>query len=166
MHDRIIICITFDYSSLLLLVIHDYIPAQLDEQNLPDVMKALIPSLDETRYYHFGTSLGLTPSKLRSIQLSNPNNPVRALQEMVTAWLQWKFDFFKIGYPVWQTIVKAVHSPDGGNNYSLAKKIADHHPAIICECMATLYLYIIYTAVHCCIYIVIGDYERGKVSRI
>ena len=99
-----------------------------EEDNLHDVMEELA-SFDRTCYYDFGTSLRLTTSELDSIESTYQEYPKRALRKVVTAWLQKHYNVDKFGPPTWQMLVKGVHSPAGGNDYTLAKKIADNHPA-------------------------------------
>ena len=99
-----------------------------DEKNLFDVMDELAP-LDSTHYYDIGMGLRLSISKLDSIESSFQHNPRTALRKVVTAWLQKSYSVEDFGPPTWQMLVKAVHSPAGGNNLTLAQKIASNHPA-------------------------------------
>ena len=120
-----------------------------DEDNLLDVMEELA-SFDTTCYYDFGMSLWLRPTELDSIESSYQQNPKRALTKVVTAWLQKHYNVDKFGPPTWQMLVKGVHSPAGGNDYTLAKKIASNHPASASEWVMKIsmffyvYLYLFY----------------------
>ena len=111
-----------------------------DEDDLLDVMEELA-SFDKTRFHDIGTGLRLRPAKLNSIESSFQQNPERALKQVVTAWLQKHYNVDKFGPPTWQMLVKGVHSPAGGNDYTLAKKIASNHPASASEWVMTVLHY-------------------------
>ena len=102
--------------------------AYSDESDLLDVMEELAP-FDNTCFYDLGMGLRLTISELDSIESSFQRNPRRALTKVVTAWLQKHYNVDKSGPPTWQMLVKAVDSHAGGNNHTLAQKIASNHPA-------------------------------------
>ena len=100
------------------------IHALTDEEDLFDVLEE-ISSL-ESRYYQIGMGLRLKPKDLQSIDKEDSS---RALSTMVEMWLQQQYNVQRHGPPTWQMLVKAVDSPAGGNDHTLAKKIASKHPA-------------------------------------
>lgn len=76
--------------------------------------------------------LGLGYTQLESIQKA-PLCIVdigAALTEVVLAWLRQKYNTARFGVPTWRKLVEAIDSEAGGNNHTLAKKIAAHHPGI------------------------------------
>ena len=85
-------------------------------------------------YYDIGLGLRLSISELESIESSYKDNPRRALTKVVTAWLQEHYDTEKFGPPTWKMLVKAVDSPAGGGDHTLAQKIASNHPASEWNC--------------------------------
>ena len=91
-------------------------------------MEELAP-LDSTCYYYIGIGLRLSTSDLNSIESSFKHDPRRALTMVVSAWLQKSYSVEDFGPPTWQMLVKAVDSPAGGNDHTLAQKIASNHPA-------------------------------------
>ena len=92
------------------------------------MMEELGP-LDNTCFYDLGIGLRLAISELDSIESSFQHNPRRALTKVVTTWLRKRYSVDNFGPPTWQMLVKAVDSPAGGNDHSLAQKIASNHPA-------------------------------------
>ena len=70
--------------------------------------------------------LRLKPKDVQSIDKEDPS---RALSKVVEMWLQQQYNVQRHGPPTWQMLVKAVDSPAGGNDHTLAKKIASKHPA-------------------------------------
>ena len=46
--------------------------------------------------------------------------------EMLQIFLKHRYNIEKYGPPTWRKLVEAVDSPAGGNNHSLAKKIAEN----------------------------------------
>ena len=136
-----------------------------DEDNLHDVMEELA-SFDKTRYYNIGSSLRLRPTELDTIESSYQQNPERALTKVVTAWLQKHYNVHKFGPPTWQMLVKGVHSPAGGNDYTLAKKIADNHPAsewivIKSNIIHVLLIQLFIIPIH----IIMGNFKWVKIPR-
>ena len=91
-------------------------------------MEELVP-FDNTCYYELGIGLRLATSELDSIESSFQHKPQRALTKVVTAWLQKHYSVDNFGLPTWQMLVKAVDSRAGGNDHTLAQKIASNHPA-------------------------------------
>ena len=66
---------------------------------------------------------------LQSIEEKFLQNPSRALITVVEIWLQQQYNVQRHGPPTWQMLVKAIDSPAGGNDHTLARKIASKHPA-------------------------------------
>ena len=87
-----------------------------------------ISTLD-SKYYQIGMGLRLKPKDLQSIEEMFRQEPSRALGKVVETWLQQQYNVKKCGPPTWQMLVKAVDSPAGGNDHTLAKKIASKHAA-------------------------------------
>ena len=79
------------------------------------------------KYYGLGIVLGLPTSELEKIQKGFPHDMDRALIEVITRWLKHSYNVDKHGPPSWRKLVEAVDSGVGGNDHSLAKKIATHH---------------------------------------
>ena len=98
-----------------------------DEDDLFEVMGEI--STLESRYYQIGMGLRLKPKDLQSIERRFPQDSSRALSTVVESWLQQQYNVQKCGPPTWQMLVKAVDNPAGGNDHTLAKKIASKHPA-------------------------------------
>ena len=84
----------------------------------------------KANYKAFGMILGLGYAQLENIQ----KTPLciidigTALTEVVLAWLQQKYNTARFGLPTWRKLVEAVDSEAGGNDHTLAKEIAAHHP--------------------------------------
>ena len=98
--------------------------ALIDEEDLFDVLEEI--STLESRYYQIGIGLRL---KLKDVQSIDKEDPSRALSTVIETWLQQKYNVQRHGPPTWQMLVKVVDSPAGGNDHTLAKKIALNHPA-------------------------------------
>ena len=94
-----------------------------DKEDLFDVLEEI--STLESRYYQIGLGLRLNQEDVESIDKEDPS---RALSKVIQTWLQQKYNVQRHGPPTWQMLVKAVNSPAGGNDHSLAKKIALKHP--------------------------------------
>ena len=82
----------------------------------------------QSRYYQFGTELGLPLREMETIQKTFQLDIAQAFSTVLTRWLRHSYDVKKYGPPTWRRLVEAVDSPAGGNNHALAKKIAEHHP--------------------------------------
>ncbi len=79
----------------------------------------------QSRYYEIGTQLCL--KALDSIKNRSTTDTI-AMGAVVEEWLKRNYNTEKLGPPTWKMLVKVVANPNGGNNYSLAKKIASEHP--------------------------------------
>ena len=79
-------------------------------------------------YYHLGVQLDVPPYELDKLPSYDVN---KAFSDMVHLWL--KGTSTKRGNertpPSWRSLVRAVESRAGGNNYALAKRIASEHRA-------------------------------------
>ncbi len=81
----------------------------------------------QSRYYEIGTQLHL--KSLDSIKNRSSNDTI-AMDEVVKDWLKGNYDTDLFGPPTWKMLVNVVANPMGGNNKSLAKKIAGEHKKI------------------------------------
>ena len=79
----------------------------------------------QSRYYEIGTQLRL--KALDTVKNRSTNDTI-AMGEVVEEWLKGNYYTEKLGPPTWKMLVKVVANPNGGNNNSLAKKIANEHP--------------------------------------
>ena len=94
-----------------------------DEEDLFDVLEEI--STLESKYYQIGMGLRLKPKDVQSIDREDPS---RILSKVVEIWLQQQYNVQRHGPPTWQMLVKAVDSPAGGNDHTLAREIASKHP--------------------------------------
>ena len=61
------------------------------------------------------------------------------MSRLLTEWLKKNYNVEKFGPPTWKMLVEAVAAPNGGNNRSLAEKIATLHPGMqMCLVTSTL----------------------------
>ncbi len=79
----------------------------------------------KSRYYEIGTQLHLRD--LVTIKNRSTTDTI-AMGEVVEEWLKGNYKTTKFGRPTWKMLVKVVANRNGGNNTSLAKKIASQHP--------------------------------------
>ena len=82
----------------------------------------------QSNYYQFGIELGLPLQEMDAIQRAFRQDIPQAFTEVLKVFLKHRYNVEKYGPPTWRKLVEAVDSPAGGNNHSLAKKIAEHHP--------------------------------------
>ena len=95
--------------------------------------------LNSVCYYNIGIALRLSLSELDSIESSSKQIPRRMLTKVIACWLRHKsYSAEKFGPPTWRMLVKAVDSPTGGNDHTLAQKIAVNHPATCSEWIKTV----------------------------
>ncbi len=78
----------------------------------------------QSRYYVIGTQLYLR--RLNTIKNRCKTDTI-AMGEVVEEWLSENYDTARFGPPTWKMLVKVMANPIGGNNNSLAKKIASEH---------------------------------------
>ena len=81
----------------------------------------------KARYYQLGIVLGLPPGELEAIRKIHSQDTEQALIQVLLLWLRQQYDTEKCGCPTWQRLREAVDSPAGGNNHTLAEKIAEKH---------------------------------------
>ena len=74
-----------------------------------------------------GIQLGIGNGKIEAIKLKNGGDPTRCLKDMLSAWLNENYDTQRHGYPSWRRLCKAIASPAGAENQSLADDIAERH---------------------------------------
>ena len=80
------------------------------------------------RWSSLGLALRLLPSDLSAIAAAHPGDPYSCLQTVIVKWLQKCYIYQMFGPPTWKMLVKAVGNPAGGNNRTLAERIAKKHP--------------------------------------
>ena len=90
--------------------------------DLFDVKTTLEPVIE--KWKQIGLALRLDPSELKKIKEENKDDPDECLVEMLTLWLNRKYNTKKFGNPSWELLAKAVGHPSGGQNPELAKRIA------------------------------------------
>ena len=74
------------------------------------------------KYYELGRELGVPAYELDTLRTEyGANNLEQALNEVVLKWLRGR------SHRTWRALVKAVESPAGGNDHSLAMKIGCNH---------------------------------------
>ena len=78
-------------------------------------------------YYKLGLGLRLKPGELQAIRKSCGQDVDQAFTDVLLAWLKQRYNIAKYGPPTWRMLVRAVHSPAGGNNPALALTIANNH---------------------------------------
>ena len=82
----------------------------------------------QSNYYQFGIELGLPLREMNAVQKAFRQDIPQAFIEVLQIFLKHGYNIKKYGPPTWRKLVEAVDSPAGGNNHSLAKKIAKDHP--------------------------------------
>ena len=75
------------------------------------------------RWRNIGLALHLKDPKLSIVQVNNADVTTR-LTDMLRQWLNKTYDVERFGQPSWQMLAEAVKSPAGGNNPTLAAKMA------------------------------------------
>lgn len=96
------------------------------EDSFPDVFREVETLQDN--YYQFGKLFGLPSQDLDDIQKDFHQNNLRALTEVLLAWLKHHYKHEDYGPPTWRKLVETVDNPAGGSNHKLAKHIANDHP--------------------------------------
>ena len=79
------------------------------------------------KWKHIGQALGLHHHELYTIELEYGYGVEHCLEKTLFQWLRRKYDTTRYGQPSWQLLVAAVAHPAGGNDRSLAKRIAARH---------------------------------------
>ena len=96
--------------------------SHLGEDDLLDVVEKLVNMT--AKWKSLGLALRLKAAELDAISLKNHTDPTECLRDMLLAWLQQHYDIKKFGLPSWTMLCKAISNPAGGNNPTLARKIA------------------------------------------
>ena len=102
-----------------------YILILIDEDDLFDAQKALIPTV--AKWKAIGTGLGIKRGRLDEIETAHPGDPSECLAETLTTWLRKGYNVKRFGEPTWQKLVQAVSDPAAGNNPALAMTIAKNY---------------------------------------
>ena len=82
----------------------------------------------KANYYEFGIQLGLPLREIDSVRKAFREDISQAFIEVLQIFLKHRYNIQEHGPPTWRKLVEAVDSRAGGNNHSLAKKIAKDHP--------------------------------------
>ena len=70
--------------------------------------------------------LKLSQGSLNAIKIETPDY-AEAMGKIINSWLKRNYDTEKHGPPTWKMLADAVRAHNGGNNASLADKIARLH---------------------------------------
>ena len=119
----IIIITGYDHCNVLLHYLFLSISPDIDY--LEEVQTELEPV--ESRYFEIGAMLHLKPDVLKGIQSRNQVSSSKAMNEMITEWLDKNYNIKKFGLPTWKSLVIAVAKRSGGANVSCAIDIANKH---------------------------------------
>ena len=75
------------------------------------------------KWRRIGLALRLDPDLLNRIR-GNHTDVEDCLEDVLTAWLKNAYDVTRFGAPSWKLLVEAVAHPAGGNDLTLAERIA------------------------------------------
>ena len=100
-----------------------------DEDHLTDIMEEVVDI--KSVCFALGRSLRLRNDDLEAIRKKYPDESdhERALNDVLLLWLKKKYNVESFGPPTWRMLVEAINKKTGGNNYELAKQIAQNHKA-------------------------------------
>ena len=106
-------------------MIHHY----ADEDHLTDTMEEVVDI--KSVCFALGRSLRLRNDDLEAIRKKYPSESdhEQALNDVLLLWLKNKYNVENFGPPTWRMLVEAINKKTGGNNYELAKQIAQNHKA-------------------------------------
>ena len=100
-----------------------------EEDDLTDIMEEVLDI--KSMWFELGRSLRLRNDDLEDIHKKHPNesdhDTDRALNDVLLLWLKKEYNVESFGPPTWRMLVEAVNKKSGGNNYELAKQIAQNH---------------------------------------
>ena len=98
-----------------------------DEDHLTDIMEEILDM--KSVCFALGRSLRLRNDDLEAVRKKyfNESDHERALNDVVLLWLKKEYNVESFGPPTWRMLVEAVNKKSGGNNYELAKQIAQNH---------------------------------------
>ena len=74
-----------------------------------------------------GIHLGIDNGTIEALKSKNGGNPTLCLKDVLSTWLNENYDTQRHGYPSWRRLCKAIASPAGPENQSLADDIAEQH---------------------------------------
>ena len=83
------------------------------------------------RWRGFGEALRLSRISLKKIEIDNNYDSEMCLRTTLSEYLMKNYSYDEHGNPSWRKIVEAVSHRTGGNNNSLALRIAEHHSMAI-----------------------------------
>ena len=81
----------------------------------------------ESRCFEIGIKLHLKIDFLKGIESLYPVSFSKRMIEMITAWLNRKYNTERFGDPTWKSLVIAVAASSGGANGKCARDIATKH---------------------------------------
>ena len=76
-----------------------------------------------------GIQLGIDNGTIAAIKLENRGDSTLCLKEVLSTWLNENYTTQQNEYPSWRRLCKAIASPAGAENQSLADDIAELHKA-------------------------------------
>ena len=97
------------------------ITSLLDDDDIFDVHKALLPAAAQWKEIGFGFRL---KSKLLE---DSDKAPSSCLLKVVSHWLGEEYNVERFGKPTWKKVVEVVGDPAAGNDPALACQIAKEH---------------------------------------
>lgn len=97
----------------------------LVEADAPVILKAISPVA--ARYLTFLCVLGLPEDQLSRIKTEYREDPLECLREGIICLLKENYNTDEYGLLTWRRLVEAVADTAGGNDHSLARKIAAEH---------------------------------------
>ena len=81
----------------------------------------------QAKWEFVGIQLGIEDGTIEAIKLKNGGDPTRCLKGMLSTWLNENYDTQRHKHPSWRRLCKAIASPAGAGNQSLADDIAERH---------------------------------------
>ena len=97
----------------------------LVEADFPDILKALEPVA--ARYPMFLGILGLPGDRISRIDTMHRGDPEKCLRDGIICLLKENYDIDEHGLLTWRRLVEAVADTAGGDDHSLARRIAAEH---------------------------------------
>ena len=74
-----------------------------------------------------GIQLGIDDGTIEAIKSENHGDPTLCLMDVLRTWLKENYDTLRHEYPSWRKLCKAIASPAGAGNQSLADDLAEQH---------------------------------------
>ena len=81
----------------------------------------------QAKWELLGSQLGIKDGKIAAIKLRNGGDPTLCLKDMLGTWLKGSHNTQRHEYSSWRRLCKAIASPAGAENRSLANDIAELH---------------------------------------